>query len=82
MVKVIGVSVEIGYRGSMQNTFAWAAMLAGLGAVAGALVGGVRGAVIGAMIGGALGALIGYMLDAQYLHSYSYQKNVALYTTT
>jgi uncharacterized membrane protein len=54
-------------------------MLAGLGAVAGALIGGVRGAVIGAIIGGAIGALLGYKLDEQYLQSYSYQKNVALY---
>lgn len=73
------MSVEIGYRGPMANTFAWAAMLAGLGAVAGALIGGVRGAVIGAIIGGAIGALLGYKLDEQYLQSYSYQKNVALY---
>jgi uncharacterized membrane protein len=74
-----GVSVEIGYGGPMPNTFACAAMLAGLGAVVGALVGGVRGAVIGAIIGGAIGALIGCKLDEQYLRSYSYQKNVALY---
>lgn len=55
--------VEIGYEGPKPLTFAFAALLAGFGAVVGTLRGGIVGAVIGAAVCGSIGAALGYTLD-------------------